>query len=80
MNFREATDQLFEPVTHAELADALSVSVATIRQARLSDGARGRRAPPRDWEDAVITLAETRLRHYRKLIDSLRGRRRRTAA
>jgi hypothetical protein len=80
MDFREATDQLFDQVNHAELAEALGVSVATIRQARLSDEARGRRAPPREWEDAVLTLAERRLRHYRKLIESVRDQRRRKAS
>ena len=36
MNFREATDGLFSRVSHEDLARALGVSVASIRQARLN--------------------------------------------
>ena len=75
MDFREATDELFERVDHAELAKALRVSVASIRQARLDANARAHRTPPAEWEDAVIRLAEDRLTHYRRLIERVRSRR-----
>ncbi len=74
MNFKEATDGLFDRVGHEELADLLDVSVASIRQARLAATAKAHRNPPDKWEDAVIRLAEKRVFHYRRLIDQIRGR------
>jgi len=79
MNFREATDALFERVDHAELAEVLGVSIASIRQARLDPTARAHRAPPAKWEDAVVQLAEQRMRRYRELIDRVRNQRHRQA-
>jgi hypothetical protein len=75
MNFKEATDGLFHRVDHAELAEALGVSVASIRQARLSPDARAYREPPPKWREAAIRLAEKRLLHYRKLIERLQKER-----
>jgi hypothetical protein len=72
MNFKEATDGLFDRVDHAELAKALGVSVASIRQARLSPTAKAYRQPPNNWENVVIRLAEERVWHYRELIETLR--------
>lgn len=59
MDFRKATDALFAPISHAELAKTLGVSVALIRQARLNPGASAHRSPPVGWEKAVARLAET---------------------
>jgi len=73
MNFKEATDGLFDRISHEELADALSVSVASIRQARLPTSAKAYREPPREWQDAVIRLVEKRLAHYNRLIKRLKG-------
>jgi|tagenome__1003787_1003787.scaffolds.fasta_scaffold20653457_2 hypothetical protein len=72
MDFREATDGLFDRVDHDDLAKALGVSIAAIRQARLRPEAAAHRQPPEDWENAVIRLAEERVWHYRKLIESVR--------
>lgn len=72
MTFRRATDALFSSVKHADLAKALGVSVASIRQARLSSAAAAHRAPPDDWRNAVIRLAESRVGFYRQLIEQLR--------
>lgn len=72
MNFKTATDQLFDRVSHAELARALGVSVASIRQARLAETAKAHREPPEGWQDAAIRLAEKRVWHYRQLIERLR--------
>ena len=58
MTFKEATDGIFSRVGHEALAEALGVSVASIRQARLQTDAKAHRAPPEDWERAVIRLAE----------------------
>jgi hypothetical protein len=71
MNFKEATDALFERIDHPDLAKALDVSVASIRQARLRPDAKAYRAAPKDWEYAVIRLAEKKVMHYRKLISRL---------
>ena len=72
MDFRAATDGLFDRVDHEDLAKELGVSVATIRQARLGQNASARRTPPTGWREAVIRLAERRIMHYRQLIDKLR--------
>ena len=73
MDFKEATDGLFDRIDHEALAKRLGVSVATIRQARLREEAGAHRAPPSDWKTAVAQLAEERLDHYRKLIMELGG-------
>jgi len=71
MNFKEATDILFSGAKHDELAAALGVSVASIRQARLSPSANAHREPPADWEKAVMRLAEARVAEYLSLIEGL---------
>jgi hypothetical protein len=73
MNFREATDALFERVTHDDLAEALGVSVPSIRQARLDSKAMAFRQPPDGWERAVTALAEARALHFQKLARKLKG-------
>lgn len=72
MDFREATGALCATVSHEELAKALGVSVAAIRQARLNPNARAYRSPPKDWAYAVIRLAETRIMKCRHLIEAVR--------
>lgn len=72
MNFKEATDGLFNRIDHSDLAEALGISVASIRQARLNRKAKAYREPPLEWRGAVIRLAEDRVRSYRKLLDELR--------
>jgi hypothetical protein len=76
MDFKKVTDDLFRRTDHAELAAALGVSVASIRQARLNPSAKAYRAPPKDWENTVIRLAEERVWHYRQLIDRIRSSKR----
>ena len=73
MNFKTATDRLFSRVDHPDLAKALGVSVASIRQARLRPDALAHRSPPPEWENAVVRLAEERVWHFRKLIEEIRG-------
>jgi hypothetical protein len=72
MNFKEATDGLFDRISHEELAEALGVSVASIRQARLPEAAKAYRHPPAGWQDKVIRMSERRVMHYRQLIDRVR--------
>ena len=57
MDFRQATDGLFDRIDHSELAKALGVSIASIRQARLNAEASAHRSPPAEWRKAVIRLA-----------------------
>ncbi len=72
MTFKEATDELLKRLDHAELAEAMGVSVASIRQARLVREANAYREPPRDWRYAVIRLSERRIMECRNLIEALR--------
>jgi hypothetical protein len=71
MDFKQATDALFEGVAHKDLANELGVSIPAIRQARLGVSARAHRSPPKGWERAVIGLAENRIQYYHELIGAL---------
>ena len=73
MNFKEATDGLLDRIDHRELARALGVSVASVRQARLRPSAGAHRPPPQDWQNVIVHLAEQRLRHYGTLIERLKA-------
>jgi hypothetical protein len=72
MEFKEATDALFERVDHEKLARILGTSIASIRQARLRRDATAYRSPPLNWRAAVIELAEEQERRYKRLSDHLR--------
>ena len=72
MHFREAVDALCKPLTHEDVAEALGVSVQTVRQARLKQDSDAFRAPPKNWKAAIVRLAENRVSHYRKLIEKLK--------
>lgn len=67
MDFREAARILGEQVTTEEIADALGVSLYTIRQARLAPGAAGYRRPPANWRSALARLAQERARRLEEL-------------
>ena len=73
MDFKKATDELFANVSHDDLAKALGVSVASIRQARLQEGALARRSPPPGWQISIRRLAEGQERHYRRLAQKMRN-------
>lgn len=73
MDFRSATDLLFEKVGHEDLAKMLGTSVASIRQARLNEDARAKRAPPNGWEKAVMKLAEERVAVFADLVRRLKA-------
>lgn len=73
MDFKEATESLCSSVSHEELAAALGVSIATVRQARLRTDAKAHRSPPANWESAVIELAQRRVEVFRHLIDAVQG-------
>lgn len=72
MSFKNATDELLSHVSHDQLAQALGVSVASVRQARLSPAAKSYRTPPKDWAFVVIRLAEQQIMKSRKLIEIVR--------
>ena len=71
MDFKKATDTLFDRVTHEDLAAELGSSVPAIRQARLGGKAHGHREPPPDWERAVKALAEGQINHFQRLLGQL---------
>jgi hypothetical protein len=71
MDFKEATDRLFERISHDDLADALGVSVASIRQARLAAASKAHRSAPQAWEGRVAELAKDRIASLEKLITAL---------
>jgi hypothetical protein len=73
MNFRETVDALCEGIGHEKVAEALGVSVQTVRQARMKEDSSAFRVPPKQWRDALIRLAEDRVWHFRKLIEQMRG-------
>lgn len=73
MDFREATDRLCARLDHEDVAKALSVSLQTVRQARMQNGSTARRSPPPAWRQAMIRLAEQEVLHYRNLISELRA-------
>jgi hypothetical protein len=79
MDFKKATDALFEGVSHRDLADQLGVSIPAIRQARLGFSTKAHRPPPKGWERAVIQLAENRIRQYHEMIGELEKSRKRPA-
>jgi len=71
MTFQDAIDRLGERVTHEEVAAALGVSVASVRQYRLRARARARRIPPAGWQRALAKLARQRGRDLQALADEL---------
>jgi GMP synthase-like glutamine amidotransferase len=72
MNFKKTTDELLTCISHQELADALGVSVPTVRQARLDTSAKAHRSAPKDWEVKVLRLAERQSVHFARLAEKLR--------
>jgi DNA-binding GntR family transcriptional regulator len=71
MNFREAIDRLGERVTHEQVARELGVSVASVRQYRLSPEANAHRSAPSGWAKVLSRLARTRIRELTELADEL---------
>jgi hypothetical protein len=71
MNFKEATDGLLSRIDHAKLAEALGVSIASIRQARLSPSAKAHREAPSGWKSVIVKLAKRQANQYQKLVERL---------
>ena len=60
MDYKQATDRLFERITAADLAEELGASHNAIARARLDPSTRDYRPPPAGWEAAVAQLASER--------------------
>ena len=71
MNFRNAIDRLGERVTHEEVARALGVSVASVRQYRLAPKAKAHRTPPDAWPKTLARLARKRISDLNALAEEL---------
>lgn len=71
MDFREAVDRLGQRVTHEEVAQALGVSVASVRQYRLAEDAKAHRSAPRGWQKELARLARERGNELKVLADEL---------
>jgi orotate phosphoribosyltransferase-like protein len=71
MDFKKATDELMAGMTRGQIADALGVSEATVRQARLDDAAKAHRNPPEGWEVKVAKLARERASRLTRLAERL---------
>lgn len=75
MNFKKATDELLSPVTLTDLAQALGVSVQSVRQARANEASTAYRSPPPEWERAVSKVAANRSERLQRLASALAGSR-----
>jgi hypothetical protein len=71
MDFQDAIDRLGERVTHEQVARALGVSVASVRQYRLSPEAKAHRSPPDTWRKVLARLAKERSRELKALANEL---------
>jgi hypothetical protein len=60
VDYKEATDRLFERITAADLAEELGVSQNAVARARLEPTTRDYRPPAVGWQRAVARLAAKR--------------------
>lgn len=58
-------------MTRGEIADALGVSEASVRQARLEESAKAHRKPPDGWETKVAKLARQKAERLARLAERL---------
>lgn len=71
IDFRKATDELLETLSHEELAKALDVSVPSVRQARLDRAAKAYRTPPEGWPRVISREASKRAARLTRLAAAL---------
>ena len=71
MEFRAATEVLFDRVRVEDLAGELHCSPQSIKQARMAEDADGRRSPPPGWEAAAAKLARRKAEQFKRLADRL---------
>jgi hypothetical protein len=67
VEYKEATDRLFERITATDLAIELGVSQNAVARARLDPNTRDFRPPPSRWRAAVARLADQRVSELLKL-------------
>jgi hypothetical protein len=67
MTIGDAIDKLGARVTHEEIARALGVSVASVRQYRLSPSAQAHRSPASGWQKVLARLARQRGKELKAL-------------
>lgn len=75
MDFKEATDLFAGRISHAEVAEALGVSLQSVRQARLDPSHPNYRRPPAGWAPRLARLVRERgtaLQVLAQRIDRLR--------
>lgn len=77
MNFKMATDQLCDGITHSDVARALGLSAPRVREARLYESGEAHRALPEGWEQVVAGLAEKEAERLSRLATMLKAMRRR---
>jgi hypothetical protein len=71
VDYKEATDRLFERITADDLAAELGVSQNAIARPRLDPATRGYRPPPAGWEFGAARLAGQRAEELLKLKQEL---------
>ncbi|WP_405284340.1 hypothetical protein V3331_01895 [Gaopeijia maritima] len=71
MDFTEATDRLRRCHSLEDVGEAMGVSYALARQARLAEGHPNRRNPPDGWESAIAKLARARAAELVELAEEL---------
>jgi len=71
VDFKKATEELMAGMTRGQIAEALGVSEATVRQARLDDTANAHRNPPAGWEAKVAKLAKQRAERLQRVAERL---------
>jgi hypothetical protein len=71
MDFKEATDELMDGLTYQDLAKAFGVSVSSVRQGRVKEGALCHRKPPKGWQRVAVRLAKQRAEHFKRLVSVL---------
>ena len=74
MEFKEASTRLTDGHTLADIAVETGMSEATVRRARLDPGSSAYRSPPPNWKEAIIRLAEERIKSLRELIVTLQNK------
>lgn len=67
VDYKEATDRLFERITATDLATELGVSQNAVARARLDPTTRDFRPPHSGWRAAVARLADQRANELLKL-------------
>ena len=75
MRFRDAVDAVCLRVTHADVAEALGVSLSGLNKALVDPHSGPRCADPVRWYPPLAALARARTMHYARLYESLSGRR-----